>query len=479
MAFTFRSMGVVCLAFAGVASAGMSAIAAPVGLSAVTADTRLLNTEAWVMGGSGTTIPSQSYIDAVMERFVDPSTPLFTGQPTFPVNSSNGLVTPEGLYPIVGVKSLPLDTSVSQGEMILYQTIENQIAAGNNMVVLGFSQSTVISSLVMRYMMTLPTAEQPTADQLSFVLLGNVSNPNGGFLSRFDVPGAFLMLPSLGITFSGATPADAPWQTAVYTTEYDGYADFPKYPINLLSDINAVMGTMSVHGAYPGLTAQQMATAIELPVSSGYSGNTEYFMIPTQLLPILQPLLGIPVIGQPLYDLLEPDMRILVNLGYGNLTHGWDQGPADVATPFGVLPDVSLGDLVNALVQGAEQGIGAFAGDLSHVSLSAAAEQMGAALSNGLPSFAELVDVFTAVTSTAYSTLLPTADIINALITTLPAYDLELFVDGLSRLDLVDALGMPVAASVGLSTMLAGVEYQALSGAAATIAQDLSYIFGS
>ena len=49
---------------------------------------------------------------------------------------------------------------------------------------------------------------------------------------------------------------------------------------------------------------------------------TNYYMIPTQNLPLLDPLRAIPVVGTPLADLLQPDLRVLVNLGYGDPNFG-------------------------------------------------------------------------------------------------------------------------------------------------------------
>ncbi len=81
--------------------------------------------------------------------------------------------------------------------------------------------------------------------------------PNGGLLSRFDGFNAGngshhvdpLNLPSLGISFDGATPS-SDYATQIYTIEYDGFADFPKYPLNFLSDLNAFLGIQSLHGTY-------------------------------------------------------------------------------------------------------------------------------------------------------------------------------------------------------------------------------------
>jgi hypothetical protein len=79
-------------------------------------------------------------------------------------------------------------------------------------------------------------------------------NPNGGIFARFPgfPAGTNLSLPSLGFTFYGATPSNTIYPTNIYTLEYDGFADFPQYPINLISDLNAFAGIYYVHGTYPG-----------------------------------------------------------------------------------------------------------------------------------------------------------------------------------------------------------------------------------
>lgn len=48
------------------------------------------------------------------------------------------------------------------------------------------------------------------------------------------------------------TPSNTIYPTHIYTLEYDGFADFPRYPINLISDLNAFAGIYYVHNAYPG-----------------------------------------------------------------------------------------------------------------------------------------------------------------------------------------------------------------------------------
>ncbi|WP_409436028.1 PE-PPE domain-containing protein [Mycobacterium sp. SMC-14] len=454
------------------------------GAKAVAAQVKLLDTEAWIMGGSGLPIPPQSYMDALFARYIDPTTPFFDGQPRYPVDAVNGLVTPEGLYPNSGVKSLELDPSLAQGVTILHDTINKQIAEGNKLVILGYSQSSTISTVVMRDLLALPADQQPTADQLSFVLLGAPNNPNGGLFERFNVldDGSYPTIPSLGITFNGAIPEDAPWATSVYTLEYDGYADFPKYPINFLADLNAVLGIIYEHTIYPNLTAEQLGTAIELPMSEGYDGNTQYFMIPSEILPLLMPLQSIPVLGMPLYDLLEPAMRVLVNLGYGSITDGWSSGPADVASTFELFPtDLNWGEVLTALANGAQEGWTNFVDDLSNLSFPSAADFLGDSAGDltsfALPSLTEIVNTFSSIASTAYAALLPTADILNALLTTAPAYAFDVFAQELAEGDILNAVGLPIAGIIGLGTLGAGFEFLALNGAIRDITADLQSLF--
>ena len=131
----------------------------------------------------------------------------------------------------------------------------------------------------------------------------------------------------------------------------------------MFADLNAVMGVLYVHNLYPTFTATQVASAIELPTSG--PTMTTYYMIPTENLPLLEPLRAIPYIGNPLADLLQPDLTYLVNWGYGDPAYGYSTGPANVNTPFGILPPHSATvALQHDLVIGTQQGIAAAAADL-------------------------------------------------------------------------------------------------------------------
>jgi PE-PPE domain len=464
----FRWSGVALLAIAGVTALGLTSMLTSglmVGPRTVVAEAALMDDASEIMGGSGLPIPPPSYVESVNGLYIDPTMP-FPGQPVFPGFTPQALFTPEGLYPVTGIQTLTADESISQGVTILNNTITPQIDAGNPSLVFGFSQSSAISSLEMEQ---LDPSGTPSDLPVSFVLTGDPMNPNGGLLERFDG----LSFPSLGQTFYGATPADD-FPTSIYTLEYDGFADFPQYPIDLPADLNAVLGIAFVHGTYSSLTPAEVATAE--PLTTEGSTLTQYFIIPTENLPLLDPLRAVPVVGNPLADLIQPDLKVIVNLGYGADDLGYST-PANVPTPFGLFPDVNLSTLSSELASGAQQGVTAFENDLSDLSLSSLLPSVTAVEPAALPTLPEIVNAISSAASSAYSTLLPTADIINSLLTSVPAYDVSLFTENLQTGDLLDALGLPIAADMGLGSLAAGFEVEVISNALSAIEADFSGLF--
>ena len=58
-----------------------------------------------------------------------------------------------------------------------------------------------------------------------------------------------------------------------------------------------------------------------------------------------------------------------------------------------------------------------------------------------------------------YAALLPTADIVNAVVAVLPAYAVDVFLEGIQQIidgdpigGLINAIGLPIAATAGLAT---------------------------
>ena len=254
--------------------------------------------------------------------------------------------------------------------------------------------------------------------------------------------------------------------------------------------------TLNPSALPPGYAIQQ------LPTSPGYTGVTNYYMITTPNgLPLLDPVRAIPVIGNPLADLLQPDLTTIVNLGYGNPNFGYSTGPADVQTYFGLFPHVSQAVIAQDLISGAHQGTAAFVSDIhaetaasvSNVSHSLASltatggggvslPALTSALAASLSPDSIIGDIQGAVTNFAngisgtaanlYGALLPTADIVNTLITVLPAYDVNLFLSGIQQAlngnvlgGLQYALVAPFAADAALLTLAGGIELEVILNA--------------
>lgn len=317
--------------------------------SSDTAAAALGNGTAFVMGGSGLPLPPQRYVDTADALFLRQNG--FTG-------TSESLFTPQLFYPI--------GFSETRGAALLTEAITDAIGTGrvdaaNPVVVFGYSQSAAMSSLTMT---DLQRAAIPS-DLVRFVFIGNSANPNGGMAVRFDIPaGSNWSLPTLNLMLGNPTPNLYP--ADVYTLEYDGFADFPRYPLNLLSVANAFVGMLLQHMGYLGLTPERIANAI--PLETTADAITRYYMIPAETLPLLDVLRLQPITGDLLADLLEPALRILVNLGYGSIEHGWSDGPADVpvtADLFSLYPaDLDWSELSTALVKAAQEGMRAATADL-------------------------------------------------------------------------------------------------------------------
>jgi hypothetical protein len=292
---------------------------------------------ALVLGHAFLPQPDPTYMQEVIGTYVHPSPAYFSDQPLYNVvGSPVSVYTPESDYA----------SGQTQGVADLDTAIGQQLGANHdNLVVAGYSMSTSIET---QEMINLDNAATPPdTDGLKFVLAEDLNNPDGGIFERF--PGMFgANLP--------ATPADTPYTTDIYTIEYSGASDFPQYPTNLLADLNASDGYFNLHpyllAGWPAyFTPAELAGAVREP-TSGADVATSYFLIPTQDLPLLDGLRAAPGAPSAFADLIQPDMRVLVDLGYN-----WT-GNADVLTPADwTSPTIDTTAVDAYLAAGADQGM--------------------------------------------------------------------------------------------------------------------------
>ncbi len=267
------------------------------------------------------------------------------------------LSTPEEFWPFTPqLGSLTLNQSAALGTQNLNNAILTQLALGHTVNVWGTSQGSLVVTDEIRWLMA---NGSPGTSQVKFVLTGDPGNPDGGVFERFNG----LTIPGLGVGFNGATPPNSPYQTAIYTNQYDGVADFPRYPLNLIADANAVAGFLYGPHDYVDYSGETLA-AKQLPTSPGYTGNTTYSMVLTQNLPLLDPIRkGLPPYaaappqpyGDAVADLIQPDLRVLVDMGYGSDEY------ANIPTHASLLefpnwPVIGT-DLLSGTIQGSEAAL--------------------------------------------------------------------------------------------------------------------------
>ncbi|WP_435406054.1 PE-PPE domain-containing protein [Mycolicibacterium rhodesiae] len=260
----------------------------------------------------GWTPTDQQYRDFISRVLDGTDTPAAT--PT----SAGNIAYNAGFWPVSNnyIFDKTWNQSVAQG----VKNVEARDPQGD--VIFGLSQGAVVLS---RY-----KAAHPEGTGNTFVLVENPSRPNGGILERF----AGLYIPVLDISVSGATPDNGD-TTVDVARQYDGWADFPTYPLNLLATVNAIMGMIYVHGQ---TQTELTAADIEAAKAGGNAyyqqhGDTTYYLIRTPLVPLLMPLKGI--VPDPILGAIDPVLRKFIEMGYNR---------ADYSAPTRaqLLPGISL-----------------------------------------------------------------------------------------------------------------------------------------
>jgi len=327
-------------ATAAVRAAAIAAVvafaAALVFVAAAAAQTTVL-----VMGGTGhplSTPPDplpfvQRYVQRAVDHYVGPAAGRpGTGIPAGPYNGV-ALITPEQDWPNYG--TLPVEESVAVGAEILYGCLTGAGCAynpdlgsappvpGDRFVVFGFSQSATVAQLVKnRLADAFPAGEGP---DVSFVLIG-AARPNGGLITR-DVTGIVTLL-LFGRTYGGPLTepvrADTEYPTVNIALQYDGFSDFPLNPLNSLAVLNAYFGVLFRHLEY-----EQFRLDDPNVVDQGKYGDTHYFLIPAAVLPLLEPVRLLPLIGPVLADAWDPVLRVIVESAYNRALSPGVPAPLD------------------------------------------------------------------------------------------------------------------------------------------------------
>jgi len=211
-----------------------------------------------------------------------------------------------------------LGDSVTEASDSLYTHV---MATEGPQVVIGVSGSTFVANEVMRRLTVDPSPDKPTPGDISFVIIGDGER---GFIPAV-VPFTGWDLPLVNYT---AQPVPVtPYDAIVVKGEYDGLADWPDRPWNLLAVVNALAGSPAIdHGQIhwesiwydiDTLPAENITTEV-----NAAGGTTTTYLVPTAELPMLYPLheMGVP---EPAIGALNSVLKPVVDVGYSRNDPAW------------------------------------------------------------------------------------------------------------------------------------------------------------
>jgi hypothetical protein len=311
--------------------------------STISTAVNLLATTVLAMTGTFTATPYPAYLEMVQNQYVTPALGTEFDFPPKPVT------TPEQAWPITGLFDHTFGTSVRIGVGDLEGALNPALNNPDGVLVFGYSQSSVISIIERRKLERYHAAhpELPVPD-VRFMCIGCLNLPNGGVMARYA--GGYL--PLINFYFNGAASAETPFATTMITNRWDGFADSPLYPLWLPSTLNGVLGMVYAHTEYDEWTLTD-----EYEV--GTHGNTTYYFLPNQDLPLFGPLrtFGVP---EDVIDVFEPFFTELVELGYDRTIPPWEPTRARLIPridPFTAIPELIGG--INQGIDNAFELIGA------------------------------------------------------------------------------------------------------------------------
>jgi hypothetical protein len=319
----------------------------------------VLMTQAFVLHGTDIgDVPTDEVYLGFADSIIDGVNPALN---TGPLNLADIVDYPGSFWPVSGggFADPTFDNSVGAGGANLHAAVVGSEA--ESILIFGYSQGAVVAT-------RFKSANPDPATPVTYVLGSNPNRPNGGILGRF----AGLTVPILGISASGATPT-AGGVTYDVARQYEGWADFPRYPLNVVSTINAVLGIAYLHGVNKQIDQVDFAD-LDDPAKTDIvaDGETTYYTVPTARLPLLIPLEFI--VPSPILTALDAPLRVIVEWGYDR---GVNPGtPTTAALIRWGNPVQDLVNLALAIPTGIDDGLAEAAGNPAYRPLGTAAAGM-------------------------------------------------------------------------------------------------------
>ena len=194
------------------------------------------------------------------------------GENWFPDSTAQVVNYPASIGILSGSLAAPgANDAIAAGQQELNDQIMNAVANGNGepVVVAGLSEGTIVIDHELAYLATDPTAPSP-----SDLLFASFSNPQLGFADTYLPVGTFVPLAD----YTTQDMPDTQYDVDVVFHQYDAWANPPDRPWDLLSVVNALVGTRLYHNA-TALAAPSDAELIST-VHDSLGGTIDTYMIP-------------------------------------------------------------------------------------------------------------------------------------------------------------------------------------------------------
>ncbi len=172
------------------------------------------------------------------------------------------------------------------------------VPTDGKVVIIGESMGSMVAARLAAELAA--NSPDPSKDDVSVVL---IAPPEAGIAEYFK-EGTYIPI----LNYRISRVPESPYPTTIVIGEYDGWADPPDRPWNLVSSANAVLGMAYVHGP-PSFTADVT------DLTPTVDGNVKTYLVPTENLPLTQVFrdVGLP---DALVDKADQVLRPIVDAGY-------------------------------------------------------------------------------------------------------------------------------------------------------------------
>ncbi|MGE2832848.1 PE-PPE domain-containing protein [Mycobacterium sp. SMC-4] len=209
--------------------------------------------------------------------------------------------------PYTGRDDLPLGQSINIGVENLSAEIDaaldrlerdenGNVLNGETVTVVGLSAGSLVVTEVLREMADDPDA--PDASEINFIVVADSSRQELIRDARYN--------PRYDYTYQPAPQTE--YDTIEVTGEYDGLADFPDRPWNLLAVANAFVGSVFVHVPVMFADLDDVPPEYITTTVNSQGGTVTRYLVPAERLPLVQLL--------PFLEPMEPQLKEIIDRGY-------------------------------------------------------------------------------------------------------------------------------------------------------------------